>query len=400
MGMHQIAVVTDRALEQCNFLDQTVFDGVCTEDPDQLPMLIDENRDGLILVAIHPFDEAQRDSLYQRTLDIGRELGKPVVVIRERLSVAQKLRALESGFSDVIPLGETVDEVTARLLREIYHSIANRQLKQRLNSASDAALAAMRESSNLGCNVHFLVQAHQCNNLDELGQLFFHTLKNYALNCSLQMRSEFETKNMEINGMARQLESELLTQLKGAGRYFDFGRRTVMNYGTVSVLVRNMPEDPMLYGLAKDNTFTLLQGLDARVRALDSQRHLLEQKEALLSLSSRLNSVIQSVNEEYQTVMRGIVDVVENMAESINNRIPLLLLNEEQEAFIEETVRECVHGAHHAFTKGFKVDSHFQALQQEISKAVEKVEESERNAKEMTEVVDAVNDAANDIELF
>ena len=66
---------------------------------------------------------------------------------------------------------------------------------------------------------------------------------------------------MEANGMAKDLEAHLLDELKDVGRYYDFGKRSVMNYENVSLLVKNMPiEDERRYGAIKDNIFSLLQG--------------------------------------------------------------------------------------------------------------------------------------------
>lgn len=400
MELHKVFIITTKSPEQCDYVDRSLFDVSFVADLEELPQHPDLNRDGLLVLDSTNTCSGQ-PSDYERIRDIARELGeKPIIAMLTEVSLERELRALENGFSDVIPLGHPLDEVTTRFLRAIYHHIANRQLKQQLDKASDAALAAMRESSNLGSNVHFLVQAHQCKNLDELGQLFFQAMKNYGLNCSLQMRSTFEVKNMEVNGMARQLESDLLTQLRRAGRYFDFGRRTVVNYGAVSVLIRNMPDDEALYGLVKDNTFTLLQGLDARVRSLDQHQQLAREKEALQQLSDRVKAAMSEANDDYQSVMRGIVDVVENMAELIAQNIPSMLLNEEQEHFIEDTVRDCVLQSNKVFSEGFRIDNYFSELQQDIEQVVTQVEHIESTEGRASQQAEPADNAVQDVELF
>ena len=397
MDLHKIFIITEKSPDQCTYVDRALFDVTCVSDPEQLPDHPDIKRDGLLVVDLTNTPLNNRDT-YLHICDIAHMLGdKPVVAMLNEVNIEWKLKALENGLSDVIPLSQPTDEVTTRFLRAVYHDIANRQLKQQLDKASGAALAAMRESSNLGSNVHFLVQAHQCENLDELGQLFFQAMKNYGLNCSLQMRSAVEVKNMEVNGMARQLESDLLSQLQGAGRYFDFGRRTVVNYGSVSVLIRNMPEDEALYGLVKDNTFTLLQGLDARVRSLDQHQQLVREKVALQQLSDRIKAAMSEANDDYQAVMRGIVDVVENMAELIAGNIPSMMLNEAQEHFIENTVSDCVLQSHKVFTEGFRIDSYFTDLQHDIERVVAEVEDM-ASVEESSPI--PADKAVQDVELF
>ena len=101
----------------------------------------------------------------------------------------------------------------------------------------------MSDTSDLGVNIQFLIDANQCNNLDELGMSLLQSVSNYGIKASLQLRSEFGIKNMEHNGMAKDLESALLWELRDDGRYVDFGKRSVMNYEQVSLLVKNMPLD-------------------------------------------------------------------------------------------------------------------------------------------------------------
>ena len=117
-----------------------------------------------------------------------------------------------------------------RLNKAVFNKIANDQLQSQVKMANEAAFSAMADNSKLGINVHFLLDSFSCTNLDELGQQLFQALNNYGLKCSLQMRGRYETKNMEQNGMAKDLEAQLLSELKDSGRYYDFGKRSVMNY--------------------------------------------------------------------------------------------------------------------------------------------------------------------------
>ena len=295
----------------------------------------------------------------------------PIIVLIPSNDLRYKLQAFEYGCDDVIGSGCDIEEVSARINKSIFNVIANEQLKSRLHMANETAYTAMSDNSDLGNNLHFLVEENRCNNLDELGQLLFMTLERYDISCSLQMRSVYGTKNMEANGMAKDLESQLLEQLQSAGRYVDFGRRTIMNYGQVSLLVRNMPLDnPKRYGSLKDNLFTLLKGLDARVKALDARNKLMDEKKALHKLSSDVRDVMAEIDRSYQQVMRDIANAVEDMAESVQAHIPSLALSEEQERFFEDTIVNCVVNTNRIFNEGLKVDEVFQNLSDGMDKAL------------------------------
>lgn len=287
----------------------------------------------------------------------------PVLFLDDSEDLQDKLRCFEVGGDDYVLHSVPKEELVARVMKCIFNKIANDQLKSRVKQANEMAMAAMANTSDLGVNLRFMIDTAGCDNLDQLGLLFFQAARNYGLNCSLQMRSEFGEKNMEENGMAKELESNLLSQLKDAGRYYDFGRRTVMNYGLVSVLVKNMPlDDAVRYGMLKDNTFPLLQGLDARIRALDNQGKLQLERDLLEKISKRMQQVMEGVDASYHILIRQIVETMESVAGEILDALPAMALNERDEKLIEQGLERGILETNKVFNNGMKVDENFRLL--------------------------------------
>jgi len=352
------------------------FDITCVFTPEDALSLAKELTYKVVvcdLTDIIPVDLSACEKLLNAE-DVMRDL--PLVVLSSSDELRDKLDAFELGVSDYLGPNIPVEEICARISKTIFHQIASEQLKDRLELANDTAFSVMSDNSDLGSNIQFLLGVNHCDNLDELGQLFFRALGNYKVTCSLQMRSLYEIKDMEANGMAKDLESQLLFQMKEGGRYIDFGRRTVVNYGQVSLLIRDMPvDDDRRYGAIKDNTFALIQGVDARLKALDEHHKLLEEKQALQKLSQDVKSVMTQIDESYQDVMRNIVETVENLAEKIHKRIPSLALSEEQEGFFEEVADNCVSETNNIFNQGLQVDEVFQRLSENMDRAMENLDD-------------------------
>ncbi len=300
----------------------------------------------------------------------------PVVVLAKVASMKEKLNALEIGCDDFIELSSSSDDACARITKSIYHRVASDQLSSRLELANKTARSAMVDNSDLGANIQFLLRVHDCDNLDQLGQLFFTSIERYGLKCSLQMRSNFDVKNMEAHGMAKDLESQLLYQLKDNDRFIDFGARTVINYESVSLLIKNMPVDePDKYGAIKDNTFSLVQGLHARIVSLEDRHKILEEQEALKKLSSDVSSVMATIKDSYQQVMRDIANEVDTANELIQTRIPSLALTEADERFIEKTMAVCVHNTAQIFNEGLVVDEVMERLEATIEQSIRALED-------------------------
>lgn len=270
--------------------------------------------------------------------------------------------AFNSGVDDIIEASMSESELMARLQKEIFHRIANEQLKSRLRQANDMAFSAMSDTSDLGTNVQFLLHCHDCSNLDELAQLLFRSLTNYQIRCSLQIRSAFELKNIEENGLAKDLESRLLWELKGDGRYIDFGRRCIINFGGVSLLVKNMPEDEKRYSAVKDNVVSMIQGMDARVQSIDGAKMLEMEKEVMEGLGRKMQHVVEQVDDGYQRVMASCAELVETMSLRVEEAMMFLDLTEQQEDVFTSIMGDGVTNINTLFNEGVKIDENFRRL--------------------------------------
>lgn len=309
-------------------------------------------------------------------LALGKRLDLPVIFIAQQYSLEDKLEAYQKGCDDIIDPSTNNDEACARITKSIFHRIANEQLNHRLLQATETARTAMVDNSDLGANIQFLLAAHESDNLDQLGQQLFSTLERYGLKCSLQMRSSLGIKNMEPHGMSKELESQLLYQLKDTDRYIDFGVRTICNYDRVSLLIKNMPlNDPEKYGAIKDNTFYLLQGVNARIHSLEDRHTLVEERECLRKLSKDINTVMGCVKDRYQQVMSGIMDEVETATSMLQNRVPHLALTERDEAFIDGVVERLIASTHTVFNEGLKVDEIFMRLEVSLEASIQALDD-------------------------
>jgi len=296
-------------------------------------------------------------------LDVCRQLkdtpsvaDTPIVILARDSALDSKMAYYDAGCDDYVN-SESMSELQARLMRVIFNKVANDQLKQQLQQANEMAFIAMSDTSDLGVNVQFLLDVNTCDNLDELGMRVFKSLQSYGINCSLQIRGRHTVKNMEANGMAKEMESVLLQECKDKGRYVDFGRRSIMNYGSVSLLVKNMPmNDDKKYGAIKDNVFSLLQGADARVKALDNLESLAMESLLVKRMAGQMRDLMKDVDSSYKGVMKDIADVVETMADGVESSIQFLGMDERQELALQNIMETGIVDTNRIFNQGMRMD--------------------------------------------
>lgn len=374
MRQQKILILADQGLSSMGESIESYFDSDVEIKLENIPSRL-ENMDYKVLVYDHLNNSPLDKGRIERLLKMKETFDYPVIVLGQPSTIQDKLDVLEVGCEDFIEATTAPDEACARITRSIMHKIAAVQLSSRLELANQTAHSALIDNSDLGANIQFLISVHDCDNLDQLGQLFFSTISRYGLNCSLQMRSDHEIKSMEANGMAKDLESQLLYQLRCKDRYIDFGARTIVNYDRVSLLIRNMPqEDPLKYGMIKDNTFALIQGVNARVIALENNLRMLDERETLKKLTSDVRNVMSGIQSSYQKVMRNIANEVDSASEKLAVKLPSLALTETDERYIESTMDQCVLNTNQIFNDGLRIDEIISRLEKVIERSLRAVD--------------------------
>ena len=168
---------------------------------------------------------------------------------------------------------------------------------------------------------------------------------------------------MEATGLEKELESRLLTELQHKGRFVDFGRRCIVNYGQVSLLIKNMPEqDREQCTKIKDRILPFVQGADSRLKAIDAQRTLEIERNFMGKVVGRLRDSMKDFDDGYQVLMRGGADVVEDMAAKMDESILFMDLTHNQEQTLEEIMDNGVKGINSLFSQGVKVNEGFRQL--------------------------------------
>lgn len=309
----------------------------------------------------------------------------PIIVAVPDGESVDAIALFEAGCSDIVSVNMSQKEITHRIIKLVTNKVAEDMLRNSADEARKVALNVMTESSNLGNTVRFLVDSNFCDNVDELGMLLFQVLKIYNVQCSVQMRSIYGVKNMEETGIEKELESRLLSELHTRARFVEFGKRCVINFGQVSLLIKNMPlEDKEHCTLIKDSVCSLVQGVDSRLKALDAQRALEVERDVMNKLISRLREVMEDVDGRYQQVMLNSADLVENMSSRMDESVLFLDLTQEQESTIEKIMNDGVAGINKLFSEGVNIDGVFRALVNQVS-GVFDMSDGQPSAKQLLE---------------
>lgn len=268
----------------------------------------------------------------------------PIVFVSALVSAEERLRGYEVGAEEYVTKPFHSKEITDTVTRVLEHHLQNKEFETRSKEAMNTAFQAMTNSAELGNIIRFFQTSYNCKSVDQLAQELLETTNLFGLKCCLKIQGRYKT---EYFGCAKDsIEAKVLERFSTGDKVLDFGARTLINEQHVSLLIRNMPVDqPEAYGRIKDNLAVLVDGTEARVKALELEYKLEDER------NRGIQSVLVNSHEklrEIRTLVERQKNDAQNISQSINSKIEEIIfslgLEESQEQIIIDAIDKSVDG--------------------------------------------------------
>lgn len=198
------------------------------------------------------------------------------------------------GVHSVVPVSDRLDNLYCAVSRIAALRREMESMSSQLKEASDIALLSMSASSQLGEVVRFMEKSYQCDTAEQLVNLLTETLDTMGLASCGVIQIGHEAQYFGDADKRPYLE-RLLKEQRGRGRFVDVENRTTLNFECVSVMARNLPEpgsEP--YGRMKDVLFSLVEGVDVRVKAIAATRAAMMMEKAKIDFLSVMSHELRT----------------------------------------------------------------------------------------------------------
>jgi len=280
--------------------------------------------------------------------------GVPIIFLSACSSLRERMLGYEVGGDDYLVKPFERENLLARIrvLTRFRHQ--REELTEQYEMAQKVAHVALSSTSELAQVVQFVEKSYAYRGPGELASGLFDVTEQLDLSCCLAVRDEGGQEEggeqwFSSDGIISPLEQDLIEMSDRQQRFVDFSDKTLINYGRLRLLVRNMPlHDRERYGRLKDLLPVLLSASEAKLNTFSVERVLLDQGREMLTAFSRIRTDFYHLAKGLIGSQEQATKLLREMVGNLNYDLLRMGLEEDQEEYlvarIDGAVEEAVVG--------------------------------------------------------
>lgn len=272
-----------------------------------------------------------------------------VIFVSAHDTTEEKLAGYEVGGSDYVI--KPVDP--KELQSKVRIAIENKHLKESITIEKDfafnTAMTAMTSAGEQGVVLEFLRHSFTVQTVENLAKMIVESTEKYNLKTTVQLNSVEGVINFGSTIPVPPLEQDLLTQLRKGNRIQEYDNRAIFNFGAISLLIKNMPEDDDQRGRLRDHLAILLEGAETKFASLEMQGQL-----SRLVHDARL--ALRRIDEEQVAHKKASQEYMDNLMLNLESSFIPWGLTEEQETILLTLVNKATNASLDHLEKGMKID--------------------------------------------
>jgi len=218
----------------------------------------------------------------------------PIIFVSALSGHQEKMTGYKVGAEDYVSKPFDGDELLAKIALTLSATATIAEYEKSSSETMNMAMTALSTAGNVGTALQFSNASLSCKTADELAELLLEYYSIYGLIVTLRYAQENSIKFYSHSPAVTDLEKQLMNQTNEQGRFIDFGKRTLMNYERISVLIKNMPvENEQAFGEMKDNLGFIGDAAEARAKSIEIEKAL-----NTVILSSK--GILAEIDQEYK----------------------------------------------------------------------------------------------------
>ena len=297
----------------------------------------------------------------------------PVLFLSARISIDERLQGYRVGASDYLTKPFDVDELITKIELTVAQRERDRDLCGQVAQALSTAMATADMYGEMGVVLEMQRQLSHCQTYPDMALAFFNALANLGFDGCLRLTGRHGVMSRSASAECSALENSILDHIeRGVGPSIQaVGENTSLRYGSVLMLIRNLPVTPSdkdfspdeidRLGRARDNVALLAEGLMARMHSLDieAEKAGLVQSQHLVSLTRE--ALVDIAAQQHANRMH-LSQVLQRLNSEVEQSFVHLGLSERQEELLSSTLRRHISEALSVFDHSDEIDAHINSL--------------------------------------
>jgi len=391
-----IQKVIARSLQSDSMSVRTANDGesgieeVIRKTPDII--LLDVEMPG-----INGYEVCDRLRNMEQTKDV------PIVFLSSHSSLRERMQGYEVGADDYLVKPFEKEYLLARINILTKYQLQREELKEQYQVAQKSAILAMTGSSELAIAMRFLEKSLTHHNINELTQGLLDSTDQFSIDCCVMVIINDQPLWYSSKGTVSPLEKELIDMCDKGARFLDFGGRTIVNYPSVSLLVKNMPLDDLeRYGRIKDILPILLSSVNTKISVLATQEALTQQSVDLLKSIKMIRGSLYHLGSSIVKNRKDSLEIMNNLVQGLNYDFMGMGLEEDQEEYLLKRIDTGIEDAMKEMDAGKEIRGALTFILTNLNALMNKQEElfAAFTKSLATEVADQSSDMDDSVELF
>jgi hemerythrin-like metal-binding protein len=264
----------------------------------------------------------------------------PIIFLSGHDEIVDRVAGYSAGGDDYVVKPFSMRELHAKTMNMLESFQLLRETRSTAEFATSTAMTAMSNMGELSVLLEALKAINTAREYRKIAEAVVAAINDFSLQGAVQLRVPGQEITLNCHGEASLVEVAVIAQMVDLDRIFQFGKRLLITYDRVSLLISNLPiDDPDRIGRLRDHLAMLTEGADVRVQAIVSARESKQRGDTIGQTLTDISDALKEIDIAQRNSRMATNLAVSAMSENIGHALLSVALTEAQEDYLTGIIR-------------------------------------------------------------